>query len=83
MQTADGSLIAGSRLQWSDDLSQPSLQTSIQRLVIVAAKAGMSVQQMIDLLNAGLNVEGLLLLIELRLKEPRPAPQPELPIWKM
>lgn len=81
MQTADGSLIAGSRLQWSDDLSQPSLQTSIQRLVIVAAKAGM--QQMIDLLNAGLNVEGLLLLIELRLKEPRPAPQPELPIWKM
>ena len=44
---------------------------SIERLVLVAEQAGMSVQQMIDLLNAGLSVDGLLLLIELHLEPPK------------
>lgn len=50
---------------------QPNLLNSIRRLVSLAAEAGMSVQQMIDLLNAGLSVEGLLLLIELRVEKPK------------
>ena len=55
----------------------------IERLVLVGQQAGISVQQMIDLLNAGLSVEGLLLLIELRLREPKPVTQSKMPNWKM
>lgn len=54
---------------------QLRLRDSVERLVLVGEQAGMSVQQMIDLLNAGLSVEGLLLLIELRLEQPKVLPQ--------
>ena len=65
------------------DMSAFSVRECIERLVLVGQQAGISVQQMIDLLNAGLSVEGLLLLIELRLKEPRPVAQSEMSNWKM
>jgi len=51
------------------------LQSSIARLAIAGERAGFSVEQMIQMLNAGVTVERLLRIIEWRLapivEEPR------------
>lgn len=48
---------------------QPLVTThSIEKLVLAAEQAGMSVEDMIRILNAGISVEGLLALIERRLQ---------------
>lgn len=44
-----------------------SLQQSIFKLAIAGEQAGFTVEQMIQMLNAGVTVEGLLQVIELRL----------------
>lgn len=49
-------------------MATPSLQASIFKLAIAGEQAGFSVEDMIHLLNAGLTVETLLNLIELRLQ---------------
>ena len=43
------------------------LLTAVNRLAILGERAGFSVLQLIQLLNAGMTVEGLLQLIESRL----------------
>jgi hypothetical protein len=46
------------------------LERAICKLATAGEQAGFSVEQMIDFLNAGLSVEGLLDLIALRLERP-------------
>jgi hypothetical protein len=48
-------------------MATPSLQTSIAKLAIAGEQAGFTVEQMIQMLNAGVTVEGLLRLIEWRM----------------
>jgi hypothetical protein len=45
----------------------PSIASSVFKLAIAGEQAGFTIEQMIDLLNAGLTVEALLRLIESRL----------------
>jgi hypothetical protein len=45
-----------------------TLERAICKLVIAGEQAGFNVEQMIEFLNAGLSVEGLLDLITLRLE---------------
>lgn len=52
-------------------MKQP-LATTVQNLVDAGEQAGLSVDQMIQLLQAGLSVSGLLDLIELRLAPSEP-----------
>jgi hypothetical protein len=49
----------------------PSLVAAIERLAIAGQQAGLSVEQMIDLLNDGMAVETLLDLIAWRLEASR------------
>ena len=49
-------------------MATPSLQTSIAKLARVGEQAGFTVEQMIQMLDAGVTVEGLLRLIEWRLE---------------
>ena len=49
-------------------MSQASLQIAIEKLAIAGEQAGLSVEQMIGLLNAGLSVATLLDLIAWRLE---------------
>jgi hypothetical protein len=44
-----------------------AILSGMQKLVLAGQQAGFTIDQMIDLLNAGLTVETLLDLIELRL----------------
>lgn len=49
-------------------MATPSLQGSVFKLAMAGEQAGFTVEQMIRMLNAGVTVEGLLRLIELRLE---------------
>ena len=49
-----------------------SLAVSVERLAIAGEQAGFTVEQMIELLNAGLTVSTLLDLIEWRLQRCQP-----------
>ena len=49
-------------------MARPALVTAIRKLAIAGEQAGFSLEQMIDLLNAGLSVETLLDLIAWRLE---------------
>ena len=55
-------------------MEESNLSAILGKLVFAAEEADMNVQQMIDLLNVGLSMEGLLLLIELRLEDKRKKP---------
>lgn len=46
-----------------------TLERAVCKLAIAGEQAGFSVEQMIDFLNSGLSVEGLLDLIALRLEK--------------
>jgi hypothetical protein len=48
-------------------VATPSIAASVFKLAIAGEQAGFTVEQMIELLNAGLTVEALLGLIESRL----------------
>ena len=48
-------------------MEQPTLMTAIAKLVLAGEQAGLTVEQMIQLLQTGASVEALLNLIELRL----------------
>ena len=48
-------------------MQRPSIEQSIYKLALAGEQAGFSVEQMIQMLNAGLTVETLLHLIEWRL----------------
>ena len=48
-------------------MATPSLQASIAKLAIAGEQAGFTVEQMIQMLNAGVTIERLLGLIEWRL----------------
>lgn len=49
-----------------------TLESSIQKLALIGVQAGFSVEQMIELLNAGVGVDTLLDLISWRLEQPTP-----------
>ena len=46
------------------------IRVAIEKLVLAGEEAGFSVEQMIQILNAGVSVEALLCLIERRLSPP-------------
>lgn len=52
-------------------MQHPVLARAIERLVQVGQQAGISVEQMIQILNAGGSVETLLDIIDKRLQTPR------------
>jgi len=54
-------------------MAQPQVVRAVQKLANAGEQAGFTLQQMIDMLNAGLTVETLLHLIEWRLHHPEPA----------
>lgn len=47
-------------------MATPTLQQSIFKLAMAGEQAGFTVEQMIQMLNAGVTIEGLLRLIEWR-----------------
>ena len=49
-------------------MRRPSLEIAIEKLATAGEKVGFTVEQMIQLLNMGLSVEGLLELIAWRLE---------------
>jgi hypothetical protein len=49
-------------------MATPSLQRSICKLAMAGEQAGFTVEQMIQMLNASVTVEGLLRLIQWRFK---------------
>jgi hypothetical protein len=51
-------------------MATPSLQAGIFKLAMAGEQAGFTVEQMIQMLNAGLTIEDLLSLIERRLAAP-------------
>lgn len=53
-------------------MEKATLVSGIAKLAVVGQQAGFSVEQMIGLLNAGLEVEGLVELIAWRLEQPKP-----------
>lgn len=58
-------------------MASPSLFTALAKLAIAGEQAGFSIDQMIQLLHDGLNVESLLDLIESSLqREKQPALRP-------
>ena len=52
-------------------MQHPVLARAIERLARVGEQAGISVEQMILILNAGVSVEGLLDIIDKRLQTPQ------------
>lgn len=61
------SLIYASR---GETVEQPILMTAIEKLVRAGKQAGFSVEQMIQMLQTGVDVETLLQMIERRLSPP-------------
>jgi len=57
------------------EMATPSLENSICKLAMAGEQVGFSVEQMIWMLNAGVTLEGLLGLIEWRLRIGVPANQ--------
>jgi hypothetical protein len=53
-------------------MAAPSVATSVFKLALAGEQAGFSVEQMIELLNAGITVETLLCVIEWRLRDAAP-----------
>jgi hypothetical protein len=53
----------------------PSIAASVFELAIAGERAGFAIEQMIELLNAGLAVDTLLRLIEWKLSGPTPLQQ--------
>ena len=51
-------------------MATPSLQTSVFKLAIAGEQAGLTIEQMIQMLNDGVSIEGLLRVIALRLGQP-------------
>lgn len=51
---------------------KPSARKAINKLAIAGEQAGFSIEQMVELLSAGLSVETLLDLISWRLQRPNP-----------
>jgi hypothetical protein len=49
-------------------MTTPSLAASVYKLAMAGEQAGFTIEQMIELLNAGLAVDSLLKLIEQRLE---------------
>ena len=56
---------------------------AIRKLANAGQRAGFTIEQMIELLNAGLTVETLLHLIDWRLYHPGPPPPPNSSRWIM
>jgi hypothetical protein len=52
------------------EMQRPSIDDSIFKLAMAGEQAGFTVEQMIQLLNAGLSIEGLLTLIGWKLNLP-------------
>lgn len=55
-------------------MDQATLISGIAKLATAGQEAGFTVEQMIQLLNAGLSVESLVELIAWRLEQPKPMP---------
>ena len=55
-------------------MQQPSTAQTVYKLAMVGEQAGFSLEQMIQMLNAGMTVQTLLNLIEWRLGEVAPSP---------
>ena len=55
-------------------MKKPSTAATVYKLSVAGEQAGFSLEQMIQMLNAGITVETLLHLIELRLDEADPSP---------
>lgn len=63
-------------------MERVALVSGIGKLATVGQQAGFSVEQMIQLVDAGLTVEGLVELIAWRLEQPKPlAPVASSSIW--
>jgi hypothetical protein len=56
-----------------EQMENPSLQTAVNKLAIFGERAGLSVADMIQILNAGISVETLLQLIASNLEMKKPA----------
>jgi lipid-binding SYLF domain-containing protein len=56
-------------------MQRPSIAGSVYKLAIAGERAGFSLEDMIQILNAGATVETLLNLIEWRLGEEAPVPR--------
>jgi hypothetical protein len=54
-------------------MEKPSTSQAIYKLAVAGEQAGFSLEEMIQILNAGVNVVTLLHLIELRLSEAAPS----------
>jgi hypothetical protein len=52
-------------------MEHPILARAIQKLAVAGERAGFTVEQMIQILNAGVSVEALLDIIERNLQAPR------------
>jgi hypothetical protein len=55
-------------------VQRSSIAQTVFKLAIAGEQAGFSLEQMIQMLNAGITVQTLLQLIEWRLGEVRPSP---------
>jgi len=55
-------------------MQRPPTAQTVSKLAMAGEQAGFSLEQMIQMLNAGITVESLLELIEWRLREPDPSP---------
>ena len=53
-------------------MEKSTLQSGIQKLALIGEQVGFTVEQMIELLNAGVGVETLLDLISWRLEQSAP-----------
>ena len=53
-------------------MEKSTLQSGIQKLALIGEQVGFTVEEMIELLNAGLGVETLLDLISWRLEQSAP-----------
>jgi uncharacterized protein YoaH (UPF0181 family) len=63
-------------------MENPSLQTAVNKLAIFGEQAGFSVEQIIQILNAGISMDTLLQLIASNLEVKKPA-APSSPRWIM
>lgn len=54
-------------------MEKPSTAQVVYKLAVAGEQAGFSLEEMIQILNAGVSVETLLHLIELRLSEAAPS----------
>jgi hypothetical protein len=69
----DGALLFFYSRSLSGQMEKPSTAQAVYKLAVAGEQAGFSLEEMIQLLNAGVSVETLLHLIELRLSEAAPS----------